>query len=360
MSNRERHNYDDMSSFDRHGKDRSRIDSKSLSIIVVVIIIGVVLSLSVILVWYFYFSTPETEKKAVEQTQPLVIDDVKEAPEEIPSQSPQATPTQTDDAAQKLDDVKVDTDSSIAVKDPDNWYTDHTVQEGETLESLSQMYGITKESIISVNAIKSLSSIRAGITLRIPDQNGQLYTVQSGDSLSIITNRYNPGLGWKTLQELNNLKSQDIFPGQKLFIPSATVRDDGSVNDYNRFVSPFDGRITGLYGQTVVYGSSEEIVSLKGLWIAGEKGSEVEASGTGTVVDVGNEIDGMGRFVVLSHENGYRTTYAHLDEVRVEVSQQVKQGEVVGTLGESGDIDEPTLYFSIEQDGIALDPSNFI
>jgi murein DD-endopeptidase MepM/ murein hydrolase activator NlpD len=355
MSNKERHNYDDMGNLNRKGKDGSRIDPKSLSIIVIVIIVGVVLSLGVILVWFFYFTTPETKTTENSPVTSMVInDDVKVDPIDV-DDPPAASQEPT--IAQQLDNVTVNT--TIAVKAPDSWFTNHVVKKGETLESISQMYKITKESILSVNAIKSLSSIKEGITLKIPNQNGQLYTVQSGDSLSIITNRYNPGLGWKTLQEINNLSSQDIFPGQKLFIPSATVADDGSLNDYNRFISPFTGDITGLYGQTVVYGDSEEITSLKGLWIAGKKGSDIAASGSGTVVDVGNEVDKMGRFIVLSHENGYRTTYAHLEAVNVVVSQQVKQGEIIGTLGESGNITTPTLYFSIEQDGIALDPFNF-
>jgi septal ring factor EnvC (AmiA/AmiB activator) len=67
----------------------------------------------------------------------------------------------------------------------------------------------------------------------------------------------------------------------------------------------------------------------------------------------------MGRFVVLSHENSYRTTYAHLDEVSVKVGDSVKQGDRIGSLGSSGVIDTPTLYFSIEQDGTALNPANF-
>jgi murein DD-endopeptidase MepM/ murein hydrolase activator NlpD len=171
-----------------------------------------------------------------------------------------------------------------------------------------------------------------------------LYTVQSGDSLSIITNRFNPSLGWKTLQEINGLKSEVIYPGQKLFIPSAQVEDDGSFAYYDRFVRPAEGRITGLYGQTVVYGNSEEIVVLQGIWIEGP---------------AGNNPEGMGRFVVLSHEDGYRTSYAHLDQISVKVGDPVRQGDAIGIMGSTGSIGKRALYFSIEQDGTALNPANF-
>jgi len=48
-----------------------------------------------------------------------------------------------------------------------------------------------------------------------------------------------------------------------------------------------------------------------------------------------NDVEGLGRFVVLSHDQGYKTTYAHLQEVLVSVGTQVKQGETIALLGES-------------------------
>lgn len=354
MANNNQSNYDDMDKGKKPRNSDSKIDKRSVSIIIIVVIVGIVLSLGVILLWLFFFSTPDaTQKKEVSPTTTLVLSETTQTPvkeqESIPPK----------DIGDKLNEVKVDTNKGIQVVEKDKWYSLHEVKEGEDLTSVSELYGINKESIISVNAIKNLSAIQEGVTLKIPMQNGQLYTVQSGDSLSIITNRYNPGLGWKTLQEINNLTSQNIFPGQKLFIPSATATLDGSLNDYNRFISPFEGRITGLYGQTVVYGTSEQVVSLQGIWIEGKEGDPIKASATGIVVDTGNNVNEEGRFVVLSHENGYRTKYAHLSKVNVSVSDSVKQGDVLGNMGKSGNIDKVMLFFSIEQDGIALDPKNF-
>ncbi len=349
MAKDSNHSYDDMGTETKSKKGEARIDKRSFSIIIIVVIIGIVLSLGVILLWLFFFSSP-TEKK--EETSPtlIVLNETK---------TPPVAGSEPKDISDKLAQVKVDTNKGLQVQNKDNWYTLHEVQEGEDLNSITGLYGINKESIISVNAIKNLSAIQEGVTLKIPIQNGQLYTVQPGDSLSIITNRYNPSLGWKTLQEINNLTSQNIFPGQKLFIPSATASLEGSLNDYNRFISPFEGRITGLYGQTVVYGTSEQVVSLQGIWIEGKEGDPIKASATGIVVDTGNNVDKEGKFVVLSHENGYRTKYAHLSEVIVSVSDSVKQGDVLGNMGKSGNIDKVMLFFSIEQDGIALDPANF-
>jgi murein DD-endopeptidase MepM/ murein hydrolase activator NlpD len=348
------------------------MDKKSLRIIVTVVIVGVLLCVGVIALWLMYFSS--TEQPATVASNPMVVEPVQVPKGPATQGEPEgSTPVSTDSnsagavAATNLTrtgTTGIETPTPARTATPTAasrsvWYVEHTVQESETLDSLSETYGVSKETILSVNAIKNLSAIRPGVVLRIPDRNGQLYTVQSGDSLSIITNRFNPTLGWKTLQEINALRSEVIFPGQKLFIPSAEVDDDGSLAAYDRFVRPATGRITGLYGQTVVYGTSEAIVVLQGIWIEGPVGTEVTASGTGVVVDAGNVPDGMGRFVVLSHENGYKTTYAHLDQISVKVGDQVKQGGLVGTLGNSGTIGRNALYFSIEQEGTALNPANF-
>ncbi|PKL29004.1 MAG: peptidase M23 [Spirochaetae bacterium HGW-Spirochaetae-2] len=373
MSYRDKNSYDDMG---RVGGSRrqgnERMDKKSLRIIVTVVIVGVLLCVGVIALWLMYFSS--TEQPATVASNPMVVEPVQVPKGPATQGEPEgSTPVSTDSnsagavAATNLTrtgTTGIETPTPARTATPTAasrsvWYVEHTVQESETLDSLSETYGVSKETILSVNAIKNLSAIRPGVVLRIPDRNGQLYTVQSGDSLSIITNRFNPTLGWKTLQEINALRSEVIFPGQKLFIPSAEVDDDGSLAAYDRFVRPATGRITGLYGQTVVYGTSEAIVVLQGIWIEGPVGTEVTASGTGVVVDAGNVPDGMGRFVVLSHENGYKTTYAHLDQISVKVGDQVKQGGLVGTLGNSGTIGRNALYFSIEQEGTALNPANF-
>lgn len=366
MANNEIHSYDDVDT--SGGRKRGKgVDSRSLGIIIAVVIAGVLLSASIIIMWYVFFR-PVQEPASVSAPVPAVASEspgqsapAEDAGEQVqePLQG-QADEASSDRISRQLDDIQVDTTRSLVQRNGEkSWFRYHTMQPGENLDTLAAMYDLKKETILGINAVKNLSSLSQGVELKIPVMDGRMYTVQSGDSLSTITARFNPSLGWKTLQELNDLDSPDIFPGQQLFIPDVRVSEDGSLDSYNRFVSPYDGKVTGLYNQTVVYGDSEEIVTLKGIWVQGKVGDEVRASSSGVVVDTAHDVTQMGRFVTLSHENGYRTTYAHLEEVNVAVSDQVKQGDVIGTLGDSGAVTSPTLYFSIEQDGVALDPLNF-
>ena len=369
MGYRDKTGYDDMGESAQHGRGSERIDPRSRKIIVSVVLVGIILCGAVIVLWLLYFPSTATQSENSPNT--LIVD-----PVERPVAAPVATPlpTQPSSSVQSVNsDALVRTPTtggpapvatpvpSVVEKPAPTGisYTSHTVKEGESLDTIAAQYALDKETIISINAIKNISLVKAGEILSIPDRNGQLYTVQSGDSLSIITNRYNPTLGWKTLQELNALSSEVIHPGQKLFIPSASVEADGSFASFNRFVKPAVGRITGLYGQMVKYGDSEEIVKLQGIWIEGVAGSTVQASGSGVVVDVGNDPDALGRFVVISHADGYRTTYGHMESILPKVGDQVRQGDPIGTIGSTGSIGKTTLYFSLEQEGTALNPADF-
>ncbi|MFA5571013.1 MAG: peptidoglycan DD-metalloendopeptidase family protein [Sphaerochaetaceae bacterium] len=351
MEYRDKSNYDDLGGMNSSPRYNSnKIDKKSRRIIVLFVTLGVVLCLAVVVLWLAFFARPKAP--APSKTPSIVV--------ERPLLSADQTTVEVETERREVTTPEPGERQTPLIRQTDEVsYTQHQVGEGESLESISQAYGISKETILSMNAIKNLSTIRPPLILTIPDRDGQLYTVQEGDSLSIITKRFNPDLGWKTLQQLNALKSEVIFPGQKLFIPSAVVGDDGSLASFDRFIRPAQGRITGLYGQPTVYGTSETIVVLQGIWIENSVNTPVTASSTGVVVDVGNEIDSRGKFIVLSHDYGYKTTYSHLQDILVSSGDTVKQGETIGTMGSSGNIGKNALYFTIEQEGVALNPANF-
>ncbi|NMA22519.1 MAG: M23 family metallopeptidase, partial [Spirochaetales bacterium] len=241
-------------------------------------------------------------------------------------------------------------------------YAVHVVQADEDLSSIAALYGLRTQTLISINQIRNIQAIGEGSTLRIHDRDGQLYTVREGDMLSTIARRYSPSLGWKTLQEINGLKSEIITVGQQLFIPDTTSSSATQLVDRSpiQFQKPTGGAISMLFGQPAENPATGITEPLMGVLIQGSWGQAVVAAGAGQVVDAGYEVEGRGRFVTLSHEGGYRTSYHHLENVEVRIGMNLPKGGVIGSIGTSGtDWQRPTLFFSIEQSGIALDPSQF-
>ncbi|HSC17461.1 MAG TPA: M23 family metallopeptidase [Rhizomicrobium sp.] len=92
-----------------------------------------------------------------------------------------------------------------------------------------------------------------------------------------------------------------------------------------------------------------------GINIEAEPGTPIHAAAAGEVTYAG-KLKGYGRLVLIRHDNGYVTAYAHAQAIIVAVGDRVDRGEVIGLSGKSGDIDRPQLHFEIRQGIKPLDP----
>lgn len=95
-----------------------------------------------------------------------------------------------------------------------------------------------------------------------------------------------------------------------------------------------------------------------GIDIAVPTGVPIAAAGGGTVVVAGPN-GGYGNFVVIDHNNGYSTAYAHQSQIAVSEGQTVTQGQVIGSVGSTGFSTGPHLHFEIRVNGNAQNPRNF-
>ena len=131
-----------------------------------------------------------------------------------------------------------------------------------------------------------------------------------------------------------------------------------------RFVSPLAGETIAAFSANALR-YNEALADWRthsGIDIAAEDGSSVVAAASGTVKSV-TEDPLLGTTVVLSHSEGYESTYASLaKELCVSVGDTVEAGETIGSVaataaGESG---EPHLHFSVSRNGTLIDPTEFI
>ncbi len=96
-----------------------------------------------------------------------------------------------------------------------------------------------------------------------------------------------------------------------------------------------------------------------GVDYAAPEGTVLLATADGEVVEAG-WLNGYGNLVQIRHEFGLETVYAHLNQIRVEVGDQVQRGEWIGDMGSTGRSTGSHLHYEIRQDGAALDPMKFI
>ncbi len=100
-----------------------------------------------------------------------------------------------------------------------------------------------------------------------------------------------------------------------------------------------------------------------GIDILAEVGTPVRAVKSGIVLNAERN-HGMGKYVEISHREGLVTIYGHLSRIMVKRGQRVKQGEIIGEVGKTGNANRrlilPHLHFEIRKFGSPLDPVNYL
>jgi murein DD-endopeptidase MepM/ murein hydrolase activator NlpD len=120
------------------------------------------------------------------------------------------------------------------------------------------------------------------------------------------------------------------------------------------FAWPVQGPILSAFG------SKGQGLNNDGINIAAPKGAPVVAAGGGIVVYAGNEMKGFGNLVLIRHEGGWVTAYAHLDRMMVNKDTVVAPGDMIGTVGSTGGVTTPQLHFETRLEGKPIDPQTVI
>jgi murein DD-endopeptidase MepM/ murein hydrolase activator NlpD len=97
-----------------------------------------------------------------------------------------------------------------------------------------------------------------------------------------------------------------------------------------------------------------------GINLAVPEGTPIKAADDGVVAYAGNELKGYGNLVLIRHNNGYVTAYAHASELDVKRNDVVKRGQVIAKSGQSGEVQSPQLHFEIRKGSTPVDPLQFL
>lgn len=98
----------------------------------------------------------------------------------------------------------------------------------------------------------------------------------------------------------------------------------------------------------------------KGIDIARPSDRTIKSADNGVVVSAGWDSGGYGNKIVINHQNGYRTVYAHLASISVHAGQTVPQGTKIGVMGETGDATGIHLHFEVYKNGDLQNPINYL
>jgi lipoprotein NlpD len=131
--------------------------------------------------------------------------------------------------------------------------------------------------------------------------------------------------------------------------PAPQAPPPAATKDVGEFIWPVKGKILSGFAEP----------RSKGIDIDGRPGEPIVAAAAGRVTYTGSGIPGLGKLVVIKHDNGFITVYAHNRDILVKEQQPVARGQKIAELG-SSDSDRPKLHFQIRKGSAAVDPLRYL
>jgi len=120
--------------------------------------------------------------------------------------------------------------------------------------------------------------------------------------------------------------------------------------DLRRMASGYGYRTDPIYKTTKFHA---------GMDFAAPSGTEIYATGDGTVVRADADASGYGNHVRINHGYGYLTLYGHMSRIKVRPGQKVKRGDVIGEIGNTGKSVGPHLHYEVHKNNQPINPVNF-
>jgi murein DD-endopeptidase MepM/ murein hydrolase activator NlpD len=112
-----------------------------------------------------------------------------------------------------------------------------------------------------------------------------------------------------------------------------------------------------LHGKIVErFGQQSNGERSDGITIAVPEDTPIGSADDGVVIYAGGGLKRFGNLVLVRHDNGYVTAYAHARELEVKRGDQVKRGDLIGKSGQTGSVSSPQLYFEVRRNSAPLDP----
>jgi lipoprotein NlpD len=226
----------------------------------------------------------------------------------------------------------------------------YMVKRGDTLYSIALDNGADYREVAQWNGLDDPTKISVGQVLR----------VRPPEDRSAVQVAPARGAGRVEARPLDSAPQQGRGDGTAKTEPKAVrlpysrenvaiLSRDEKQPDAIEFIWPAKGKILAGFAEP----------RSKGIDIEGKIGDPVVAAAAGRVTYSGTGIPGLGKLVVIKHDNGFITVYAHNKDILVKEQQSVARGQKIAELG-STDAERPKLHFQIRKGSAAVDPMRYL
>jgi len=287
--------------------------------------------------------------------------------------TPQFSLPPTDEALIREPNPHTEIDTSLRTS-----AVEYTVTEGDSVFGIAQKFDISPETLLWSNydiLSDNPHELSIGQVLKIPPTDGIWYKWTSKDTLEKVAARFSVTVDDIKLYVGNNLDLSNLVieAGQYVMVP-------GGSREYMQWVIPeiprgaagvatspfFQCDTSGMYyggSGYFIWPSAVHTISGNNYWsghlaidIGAGMGSPIYAADSGVVVYAGWMNGGYGNVVIIDHNNGYVTVYAHLSAIYVNCGSAASQGMQIGSAGSTGNSTGAHLHFEIRYMGGFINP----
>ena len=283
----------------------------------------------------------------------------------------------------------------------------YKVKKKDTIPAIAKRYGIKQDTILMNNKNALNNKMKVGDTITFPSIDGLYYKLEKNDTLSKIAKKY--GISVVDIVDYNNVNPKRLKAGTTIFLKGVTLQkykdvegrliaaqqakedkkknkdkekpekppkgtkgappppppqddgdDGGKAASYSgagfaypvRYAgvsSPFGNRYHPVLRRYILH-TGVDLVA---------KYVPLRAAKSGVVTFAGN-MSGYGKIIIIRHDNGYETRYAHLSVISTNVGEHVNQGDLIGKTGNSGRTTGAHLHFEIRQNGVPKNPMKYL
>ena len=284
----------------------------------------------------------------------------------------------------------------------------YKIKKKDTIPAIAKRYGVKQDTILINNKDALNNKLKIGDAITFPSIDGLYYKLEKNDTLAKIAKKY--GISVVDIVDYNNINPKKLKAGSTIFLKGVTLQkykdvegrliaaqqakedkkknknkekpekppkgakgsappppptpqddDDGGRSAaysgagfaypvrYAGVSSPFGNRFHPVLKRYILH-TGVDLVA---------KYVPLRAAKSGVVTFAGN-MSGYGKIIIIRHDNGYETRYAHLSVISTNVGEYVNQGDLIGKTGNSGRTTGAHLHFEIRQNGVPKNPMKYL
>ena len=288
----------------------------------------------------------------------------------------------------------------------------YKIKKKDTIPAIAKRYGVKQDTILINNKDALNNKLKIGDTITFPSIDGLYYKLEKNDTLAKVAKKY--GISVVDIVDYNNINPKKLKAGTTIFLKGVTLQkykdvegrliatqqakedkkknknkekeqekekpekppkgtkgsppppppednDDGGRSAaysgagfaypvrYAGVSSPFGNRYHPVLKRYILH-TGVDLVA---------KYVPLRAAKAGVVTFAGN-MSGYGKIIIIRHDNGYETRYAHLSVISTNVGEHVNQGDLIGKTGNSGRTTGAHLHFEIRQNGVPKNPMKYL